>query len=392
MTLIVMQPTSGCNINCRYCYVPNRSDYSVMSMDVVRSAAKRIFADERILAKGRVGFLWHCGEPLIVGRQFYQKAFDVIEEEVKEGVSVDHSIQTNGTLINDQWCEFFAEKKIKVGLSVDGPEFLHDSSRVNWSGKGSFRKTMAGYERLRRSGIKVGALCVITEKHLDYADQLLDFFLDSKFSSVGFNVEEIENQNTRSTLLDDRLELSDDTVKRFRKFILDLFLKWQSVSDKFRIREFSDYIHVFQKRRSNKHYRRKPDELSERGIFTIQKNGDVSTFSPEFAGASASEYSNFVIGNVLRQSLSDMLASEPYYKFRDAIHMHTKSCQEACYLFGVCGGSYVSNAYFESGRFNRPESTACRLLKKEVAEMLFSELSDKAYSDQTHRYVSSEAG
>ena len=376
MTLIVMQPTSGCNINCRYCYVPNRNDYSVMSLDVVRATARTVAADDQIRAQGRVRFLWHCGEPLVAGIQFYQNALKIIEEETKGSISVEHSIQTNGTLIDDRWCRFFSDKKMKVGLSIDGPQFLHDSSRVNWSGRGTFAHVMRGFAHMKSAGLRVGALCVITNKHLDHPVELFEFFLSNGFSTLGLNVEEIENQNTQSTLLDAEKRLEEHTLEKFRTFARALFAEWRKADNRLKIREFSNYLSVLKKRQSNKNYQKRPDEIAELGILTVQRNGDVSTFSPEFAGASSEQYSNFIIGNVQEHSLSDMLTSSCYTKLRDAVRLHVTACQKSCYLFDVCGGSHLSNAYFETGTFDQAESTACRLLKKELTEMFFAELAD----------------
>ncbi len=389
MTLIVMQPTSGCNINCRYCYVPNRNDYSVMSLDVVRATARRFVADDQIRAKGRVRFLWHCGEPLVAGMQFYQNALRIIEEETSGSIGVEHSIQTNGTLIDDRWCRFFSDTNMKVGLSIDGPQFLHDSSRVNWSGRGTFAHVMRGFERMKSAGLRVGALCVITNKHLDYPVELFDFFLSNGFTSLGLNIEEIENQNTQSSLLDAEQRLEDHTLEKFRTFSRTLFAEWRKAGNRPKIREFSTYLSVLRKRQLDKSYRKRPDEVAELGIFTVQRNGDVSTFSPEFAGATSEQYSNFVIGNVQVHSLSEMLTSRSYKKLRAAVGSHVSACQESCYLFDVCGGSHLSNAYFEAGTFDQAESNACRLLKKEVSEMFFAELADHGTRPALHATNSS---
>ena len=199
--LAILQPTSLCNLNCSYCYVPDRTDSSLMTDEVVRAGADFVYAiappDQTTFT-----FLWHAGEPLAAGLDFYRRAFPIVQDAAAPDHTIRHSMQTNATLITQQWCDFFREHTIDFGVSIDGPRHLHDSSRRNWAGRGSFTRAMKGVSLLRGSGFNPSAICVLTPASLDEPDAIYDFFLDNRFPSVGFNFEESEGAHARSRHLD----------------------------------------------------------------------------------------------------------------------------------------------------------------------------------------------
>jgi len=108
-------------------------------------------------------------------------------------------MQTNGTLVNKAWCEFFREHRVGIGLRIDGPAELHDANRRTWANRGSHDKVMRGYRTLRDHGLNPGAICVLTRASLTAADLIYDFFVDAGFSSIAFNVDEREGANTTSS-------------------------------------------------------------------------------------------------------------------------------------------------------------------------------------------------
>jgi uncharacterized protein len=200
LRLVVVQPTSLCNLNCRYCYVPNRRDSLVMSDETLDAVIRKVLASE--LVEESIEFLWHAGEPLTAGIPFFQHAIELMKRYNSRGLTVVNSIQTNGTLINQAWCDFFRDQGVEVGLSVDGPAFLHDSARVTWAGRGSHAKAIRGHALLKKNGVDVGVLCVLTRQSLCYPEAIIEFLIDCGFRWIGFNVEETENIHTRSSLRD----------------------------------------------------------------------------------------------------------------------------------------------------------------------------------------------
>ena len=114
MDTVVVQPTPFCNIDCTYCYLPNRRDRSTMSQDTLRALFERVFASG--WAASSITVIWHAGEPLVVPVAFYREAFAAIERMRPAGVTVTHAFQTNGMLIDDDWCALFRDWNVGVGV------------------------------------------------------------------------------------------------------------------------------------------------------------------------------------------------------------------------------------------------------------------------------------
>ena len=108
--------------------------------------------------------VWHAGEPMVLPIAFYRDAFAAIERLKPEGLALTHSFQTNGTLIDDNWCAFFREARINLGVSIDGPQRFHDRNRRTRSGRGTFEKTVAGIRLLRRHEVPFHVISVLSSE------------------------------------------------------------------------------------------------------------------------------------------------------------------------------------------------------------------------------------
>lgn len=158
---------------------------------ILESAIQKVLGSA--LTDSRLMMLWHAGEPLAAGLPFYERAVSLVDQYKPDHIAVQHSIQTNATLLTDEWCEFLRRSKFHVGVSVDGPQFLHDKYRQNWAGHGTFAQTMAGIAKLRQHEIEFGIIAVVTVDSLVHGDAIYDFLKSLGPSSIGFNVEEIEH-------------------------------------------------------------------------------------------------------------------------------------------------------------------------------------------------------
>src|SRR5471032_3089530 len=113
---VVIQPTAFCNINCTYCYLPDRNNKHVLAQSTVARLFTELFASGWALPELTV--IWHAGEPLVAPISFYREAFDTIERLRPESVVVKHAIQTNGMLIDRDWCALFRERDVGIGISL----------------------------------------------------------------------------------------------------------------------------------------------------------------------------------------------------------------------------------------------------------------------------------
>jgi len=151
LDIVVVQPTPFCNINCSYCYLPQRSVTTVMEQSTIGNLFKKIFASG--WTRDGLTVIWHAGEPLVVPIAFYEKAFEAIEALRPAALKLRHSIQTNGMLITSAWCDLFKKWDVGVGVSIDGPKHLHDAHRVTRTGRGTFDQTIAGIRVLQKEGV-----------------------------------------------------------------------------------------------------------------------------------------------------------------------------------------------------------------------------------------------
>jgi uncharacterized protein len=379
LRLAVLQPTSLCNLNCSYCYVPDRQVSGLMSDEVLTAAARFIFS----AAPERRSFevVWHAGEPLVAGLSFYRRAFALLAELAPADVRITQSVQTNGTLINDAWCELFAEYGVKVGLSIDGPAWLHDAHRTSWAGRGSHERVMRGYERLRAHGIMPFALCVLTKDSLDHPDAVYDFFVESGFRSVGFNVDETEGENDASSLADNE----SNTLNAYRSFMRRLWHRWRAEESRIHIREFQQQLGCIQDIHHNRSSERRPDEVIPFGIVTIKRDGAVSTFAPELASTSSKEYNDFVIGNVLTDDPTTILEGAPFKRLARDVAAGRDACRLTCPYFAMCGAGFQSNRIAEHGSLRATETLTCRIHRKVLTDVVLDSLLDESRKLQARR-------
>jgi uncharacterized protein len=367
--LVILQPTALCNLNCGYCYLPDRRDPQRMSDEVLRASASFIFACE--LPGREIEFLWHAGEPLAAGLPFYQRAFALLEERAPAGVRVHHTIQTNGTLLSPEWCELIAKYHVAIGLSVDGPAEIHDLSRRTWSGKSTHAKVMEGYHLLRRNGIPVGAICVLTRESLKWPDRIYGFFKDAGFASLAFNVEESDGVYLHSSLQDAGAE---DVEALYESFMRRIWQRWREDGAVIVIREFKQLLDCIQRLQLNDAFVRDPPEVSPFTIITIRRDGGISTFSPELASTPSAEYGNFVLGNVCTDTPSAVAGGAAFLRLYRDIAIGRERCQESCEYYPLCGAAFQSNRFTEHGSFHVTETLTCRLHRKILTDVIVDEL------------------
>lgn len=358
-----MQATSYCNLNCDYCYLPDRRIARRMSPDVLETAISKILRSP--LTDSRLMLLWHAGEPLAVGLPFYEHAVSIIDRYKPDTVRVEHSIQTNATILTDKWCRFLRQEAFHVGVSLDGPQFLHDKHRRSWADHGSFQQAMAGIAKLRDHGIEFGILAVLTADSLMYADEIYNFFKSLGPTSIGFNVEEIENVHTSSSL---GAAHFDETRAGYYRFFARLIELVQTDPEPLKIREIEKLIKITVRLRNDSTYVYEPLEASPFRMITIMHNGDVTPFSPEFAGVQSELYQNFKIGNICDESLEQIAHTFEMSFLKADAQMSRDLCQRQCQYFQICGGTYFSNKWFENYNLLTHETLACRLHAQTITD------------------------
>ena len=353
LELLVVQPTPFCNLDCSYCYLPDRQNTKKITLDILETAFRWVFSSG--LVRAPFTLLWHAGEPIVLPAAFYEQATQLLERCNDSGFAVTQSFQTNATLLDESWCDFVRRREVHVGVSVDGPAFLHDRHRHTRSGAGTLDRVLRGMRLLQQHEIGFDVITVLTADSLLYPDELFDFYVENGVTSVAFNVEEIEGPNVTSSLL------GSQTRQRFVRFFsrfLDLAL---SANPPMKVREFECSANSLA-------YRYGPGSRTQESrpfaIVNVDCEGNFSTYSPELLGLSSPRHGSFALGNVATDSLESVLASPRFQALDAEIGQGQQMCEKSCRYFPFCGGGPPGNKYFENGTFASTETLFCRLHKQ----------------------------
>jgi uncharacterized protein len=320
-----------------------------MDLRVPQSLADSIF---RLTPDSPVSLVWHGGEPLTTGIPYFTQLILPFGALKREG-RVVHEIQTNATLIDDEWCRFFVNHDFKVGVSIDGPGWakIH---RADWGKKASYDQAMKGIARLKTKSIPFSAIAVIGSHNITRASELYEFFCTLGCTTLGVNIEEREGINLHRNTIDDA---------RVDTFWRELYAAWHA-NPAIRIREF-DRVISYSKMVLD-------DGLADWNtrkidIFpTIAWNGDVYFLSPELANAKALIYDDFIAGNVLSTPLEHIIRQADSLLYVRDFLSGIKKCREVCDHFDFCHGGQASNKFFECGTVDATETMYCRNSKKKL--------------------------
>jgi uncharacterized protein len=347
---VVVQPTPFCNINCSYCYLPDRNVKTVMQQSTVATLFAKIFTSG--WTRDGLTVIWHAGEPLVVPTSFYEQAFATIESLRPAALQLRHSIQTNGTLITSRWCELFKKWNVGVGVSIDGPKHLHDAQRVTRSGRGTFDRTVAAIRMLRREQVPFHVISVLSLEAMNAPQEMLDFYLSEGIDDICFNVEESEGAHVSG------LFAAGDAQSRFRAF-LRAFWKLARQSNRIRfIREIDGILpRVFRREQSPLNNM----QVEPFGMLNVDCRGNVSSFSPELLGLKNAEYDNFIVGNINTDSLEGMRRSPSMMAMTRDVAAGVEACRQTCEYFSVCGGGAPVNKLAENGSFRTTRTSFCSL-------------------------------
>ncbi len=356
LDLLIIQPTPFCNIDCSYCYLPDRKNTGKISQATIEKIADRLL--ESNLLQKDFTVVFHAGEPLVLPPSFYRHIFETLNARFSGlPYKVSYSIQTNGMLITHEWCELINEFEVRIGVSIDGPQFIHDAKRKNRNGKGTFNEAMRGVGLLQKHGIRYHSIAVVGEHSLNHAAEIFSFFYDNGFYSLGLNIEELEGNNQSAAINQSQFS---EKIEQFYHTMFELFVK----SDrKMMVREFQSSFGAILRQPEI------PDITELRvdthqtvpfGIITIDHLGNFSTFSPELLGQKAPAYHNFILGNVHTSPLENPERADLLARLKHEIANGLDKCKGECPYFPVCGGGAPANKFYENGSFETTETQYCK--------------------------------
>lgn len=341
--LYVMAKPSGaaCNLACDYCYYLDKSllypeNKTEMSLGTLERYIRQ-YIDAQ--TGSEVIFTWHGGEALLRPISFYQKALELQELYGRQkGVSVINTLQTNGTLLTDEWCEFFRANGFLVGISLDGPEAYHDAFRRNKAGAPSFDRVVRGVRLLQKHGVEFNILAVVNSLNAEDPIGFYRFFkeLGCKYIQFAPIVERRDSFSLVSVLRKD-LEVTKQTVppEQWGDFLIGLFDEWvrRDVGEVF--------VQIFDSTLANW-------AGETPGLCTLTKycgHAGVMEYNGDLYSCDHFVFPEFYLGNIYEQSISEMMESGRQYRFgRDKYDTLPRRCRECEYLF-ACWGECPKNRF-----------------------------------------------
>ncbi|MFE9659987.1 cyclophane-forming radical SAM peptide maturase AmcB [Streptomyces sp. NPDC005955] len=352
---VVVQPTTWCNLDCQYCYLPFRKLKHQMSPEVAEALAESVAQFD---ASGHpVGIVWHGGEPLAVGQQKFATLLAPFEALRRAG-RVRHYVQTNATLLTTAWCELLAAYDVCLGVSIDGPAVLN-AERVDLRGKPAFDRILRGITLLREHGMPFSVISVVGAVGISMPEELLEFLASLGGHSVGFNIEEIEGVNT------DRQPPTAVQAEEFWRRILTWRSEHPDAPAVREVERLAEYLRLIRYGRRAEWERRRLDPIP-----TVSWKGDVVLLSPELADTTAPEHGDFVAGNVLEQPLVEILRSAHRLRYVRDFLTGLDRCEAECEFFDFCRGAQAGNRYFENGDLATTETNYCQVSRQALVTAL----------------------
>ena len=351
---VMLKPAGAhCNLACKYCYYLEKNNlYQNTPRHLMSDEMLEQFTREYIEAQTmpQVLFTWHGGEPLMRSIDFYKKAL-ALQKKYAHGKQIDNVIQTNGTLLTDEWCEFFAKNHWLVGISIDGPQEYHDHYRVTPAEKPSWEKVMQGIQLLKKHRVEWNAMAVVNAYNAEHPLEFYHFFRDNgcqylQFTPIVERLTEHEDGRTLASLADDReIPLADASVtpQQWGNFLCTIFDDWvrHDVGKMF--------VEIFDCTLANwmgvlPGICAYSKECGHAGV--MEHNGDVYSCD-HFV------FPEYKLGNIKDQSLIDMLYGEKQQAFSRLKHTSLpRQCKE-CDMEFACHGECPKNR-FEKDKYGEP--------------------------------------
>ena len=326
-TLLIKPSGSDCNIDCEYCFYKDRSSqFGSGKQRMSNQALEKLVKDHMTLGFPVSGFAWQGGEPTLMGVDFFKQAVELQKRYGTVGQQVSNTLQTNGVLLNDEWCRFFADNKFLLGISIDGPKEFHDRYRLDHSGAGTFDRVMRGIETCKIHGVEFSALVLLNASNVEHPKKLFDFVVENKLTYLQF-IPCVETDPATGKPADFSI-----TAKQYGDFLCRLFDLWYDYGpEKLNIRDFDSLV---------THY--------------VMGKHTICTYSKKYAGFVVVEHTGEVfcceffvepqwrLGSILETPLERLAADK---KKRSFARSKEKLCNKClvCSHLDICRGGCMKD-------------------------------------------------
>jgi uncharacterized protein len=325
---------SLCNLACRYCYYFGKGSNDRQEPAAMSDSVLERYIEQHIDASSgpEVRFSWHGGEPIILGLDYFKKIVAIQHKHQRPGKTITNGIQTNGTLLNDEWCRFFAEERFSVGISIDGPVDLHDTFRITKGGAPSHEQVLRGFQLLQHYDIPCDILCVVHAGNVLHPLRVYNFFKGIGARYIGF-LPMVERG-------DNGCGVSENTIpaEAYGEFLCAVFNEWQTEDIGFiRVQIFEEALATALGR--------------EHGLCIFRKTcGDIPVLERNGDFFSCDHFVNeeHRIGNILETPLLELLENPRQRSFgqakRDILPGYCKNCD----FLPMCNGGCPKDRFLHT--------------------------------------------
>jgi uncharacterized protein len=327
---------SICNLDCRYCYYlkkehlyPEGESFRMPDIILEEYIVQHIEAS----AEPVIRFSWHGGEPTLLGLDYFRKILALQQKHQPAEQRIANGMQTNGTLLDEAWCRFLADEGFYVGLSLDGPQKIHNRYRSTKGGKPTHEKTMWGYELLRKHKVYTDILCVVNADNVRYPSEVYHFFKQIGADYVSFLPMVDPQPDTRSGV--SALTVAADA---WGDFLCSIFDEWISIDiGKVKVQIFEEAARTaFEQEHSLCIFRPVCGDIP-----VVEHNGD-------FYSCDHFVDNEHRLGNIIETPLLDLLESPKQRAFgRTKLETLPRYCR-GCEVKDMCHGECPKNRFIRT--------------------------------------------
>jgi uncharacterized protein len=331
---------SACNLNCDYCFFLKKeklypgSNFR-MSDEVHEAYIKQLFEAHKV---PQVTVAWQGGEPTLMGLDFFKRSMELQKKYQKPGTRIETTFQTNGILLNEEWCRLFHENSFLIGLSMDGPGELHDYYRKDKGGHGTFDRVMKAARLLQEHKVEFNILCTVNRKNADHPLKVYRFFRDELGAQYIQLIPVVERENENG--FQEGNKVTDRSVRphQWGRFLIEVFDEWvrQDVGRTF-VLNFDGALAGWLGRAGTVCIF---GSTCGQGM-ALEHNGDLYSCD-HFVEPS------YYLGNILKTPMIDLVASEEQRKFgqdkRDTLPRYCRECE----VRSICNGECPKNRFIET--------------------------------------------
>jgi uncharacterized protein len=342
---VLAKPSGAtCNLACSYCFFLDKellypNSKFRMSEETLEAYIRQLIETHR---SNQITVAWQGGEPTLMGVDFYRKAIAYQEKYARPGMTFENTMQTNGTLLDDEWCQFFKENDFLIGISIDGPRHMHDAHRVDKGGAPTFDRVMCGLRLLQKHGVEYNILVTVNRVTADHPLEVYRFLRDdAKTTWIQF-IPVIERMNPGGlNLIQEGEQVSPRSVRpeQFGRFLIQVFDEWVH-NDVGNI-----YVQTFEGALRN--WMRLPtsgmcvfEKTCGYGL-ALEHNGDLYACD-HFVEP------DYLLGNIIAQPMIELVGSDRQHKFgQDKYDTLPQYCLECPVLF-ACNGECPKNRFIST--------------------------------------------